>query len=86
MGPPEADWAEVSRQEFDMTKNMTIQQLLGYLHTWSSYNTFKRQHPTAPDPVDAFAKNVLEAFATNDVHHTIAISFPIFLLLAKKPA
>ena len=68
-----------------MAKPMTLQQLVGYLRTWSSYNFFKKQNPQAPDPVEAFGTDLLQAYGTTDVNYTITVSFPIFLFLARRP-
>ena len=69
-----------------MTKSMSLQQLVGYLRTWSSYNSFKKQHPSSPDPMDIFEQEVLQAYRTTDTNHSIVVSFPIFLILAKRPS
>lgn len=84
MEPPAAAWSEVTRQEFDMLKTMTVQSLLGYLQSWSSYNSFKKLHPEADDPLQQFGHDVLEALEANDASHQLTIRFPIFLLLAKR--
>jgi hypothetical protein len=34
---------------------------LGYLQSWSAYETYRTQHPERPDPLVAFKQQLLEA-------------------------
>lgn len=68
-----------------MHKPMSVRHLLRYLQTWSAYNTFKQQHPSAADPLDRFEQELLQAYGTADDSTIISVDFPIFLLLAKRP-
>lgn len=83
MEPPVEAWSDVSRQEFDMLKHMTVQALLGYLQSWSCYNTFKKLHPEAADPLQQFGHDVLKALNTTNASCQLTIRFPVFLILAK---
>ncbi|KAK9801901.1 hypothetical protein WJX73_010888 [Symbiochloris irregularis] len=84
MEPPADGWSQVTRQELDMQKPMTVQTLLGYLRSWSSYTSFRRERPEAADPLQLFEQNVLQALGSKDASHELTINFPVFLILAKR--
>lgn len=51
----------VQRQELPLHKDLSTAALLGYISTWSALSTYRRQHPQAPDPLDAFRQALLAA-------------------------
>lgn len=59
---------------------------VGWVSTWSSYSTYKRQHPDGPDPLPAFQNELLEALANAQEDSRIELTFPIFIILGKKVA
>lgn len=77
------------RHDLSMTKDMTIDDLLGYIRTWSAYNTFMRVTGTARDsardPVVYLRARLAEVYGGVDpAAHLITVRWPVFLLLAEK--
>ncbi len=58
----------------------------GYLSSWSSYNTFLTNNPTAVDPLLKFKQDFESAAQLNCVTEQFKIAFPIFLLLCSNKA
>jgi hypothetical protein len=56
-----------------------------YVGTWSSYNTFRRQHADQADPLIAFQQQLLAAMGTEDAGTTVEVHTPLVLLLAQQP-
>jgi len=56
---------------------------IGYLASWSPYTTYRHRHPEREDPLILLRRQALEACNTMDSSHSLDITFPIFLLMAK---
>ncbi|KAJ3312150.1 hypothetical protein HDV04_003404, partial [Boothiomyces sp. JEL0838] len=69
--------------ELLMRPDWTIEELRGYLLTWSPYKTWKEKHPNEQDPVDRFIDLVCEQVGTKDLSTQIEIHWPIVMILAK---
>ena len=40
----------VTRKQFPMQKLVTLDQLAGYMRSWSAYTTYREANPEAEDP------------------------------------
>ncbi len=59
---------------------------VGWVSTWSSYSTYKRQHADGQDPLPPFQEKLMAALGTSDLDASIQLTFPIFMILGKQPA
>lgn len=63
---------------------------MGYLSSWSALAQYRRQHPDAPDPLDAFKHEAAAALgiaeAEADDPSLLATEAPLSLILARGPA
>ncbi len=50
---PGEPFVDVRRLSVPMLKPMPLDAFIGYLTTWSAYQTWKKAHPTAPDVLTA---------------------------------
>ena len=62
----------------------TIDSYMGYLQSWSSYNTYRKKHPERVDPLIEIRSKLLAAYDTSDETHAITVNFPVFILSMKK--
>lgn len=83
--PKTTDFEVVERQEVDLVKKMTIAQYVGYLSSWSAYVTYRKVHPSLPDPLPAVQQQLVDGFGAPDADTEIEVVWPVFLLLAKHP-
>jgi hypothetical protein len=83
--PGQEHFGKVARHEIEMTNTLTLAHYTGYLRSWSAYQTFKRAHPDAPDPVDAFKEHVLAVLGAESEAVELDVRTPLFLILAKDP-
>ena len=82
-GPPL--FSNVERHEYLMPKPMTVQQYLGYLRSWSSYQTWREAHgSTDPDPLDAFTAELMRTSRATSLTDMLPVLFTVFAVLAKK--
>ena len=63
---------------------------MGYLRTWSAYQTYLKRHPGegAPDPMarfEALAREALSAGGSDPGAALLTYSIPVFMILAKEP-
>lgn len=86
MEPGPEFFAEVERCEVQMPSKMTVQQLGGYISSWSAYQTYRSQHPDLPDPLPAFKTQLCSLVGSdNDQEALLDITWTIFCIMARKP-
>eukprot|EP00891_Asterochloris_glomerata_P004937 jgi/Astpho2/4937/Aster-06673 len=70
-------------KELEMTKEISIASLMGYLSTWSAINTYTQQHPDRPNPVDTFKPEFKKVGGFSTDTDTLKMSHPVFILLCQ---
>ncbi|KAL4424348.1 hypothetical protein ABPG75_001649 [Micractinium tetrahymenae] len=88
--PGAEHFASVERHDLRMHKDVSMAGALGFLSSWSAYNTFRRQHPDGPDPLAAFRRQLLEAAGLGEegAHSpepVLRLDWNVFMILAKEP-
>ena len=58
---------------------------VGYVRSWSAYNTYRAQHPEAPDPLVGFEKDLLSALGSQDPSTRLQVVTPLVMLLGMHP-
>lgn len=80
---------DVQRWNMDVPTPMTVGKLLGTISSWSSYNTYRKQHPNKPDPLMMFHGQLKEALEfEGTAGHAFELDdvvYPVFMILARKP-
>ena len=66
---------------FDNVSRLGMLLQVGYLSSWSAYNTFKAKQNNQPDPIKQFAEDFAAKTKLSSVHDAFDVSFPIFLLI-----
>ncbi|KAK9836473.1 hypothetical protein WJX74_001215 [Apatococcus lobatus] len=84
--PKDGMFADVKHVELGSPLSLTMQQIVGWVSTWSSYSTYKRHHPDGPDPLPAFQQELATALIGAQEDSSIKLNFPIFIILGKKLA
>lgn len=74
--------ASVVRDWFEDTRTLSLDQLDGYLRTWSAYRTYCTLHPTAPDIVSRAMEGIREA--VGEGAGTVDVTFPFFLVTVQR--
>ncbi|NLR93539.1 MULTISPECIES: class I SAM-dependent methyltransferase [Flammeovirga] len=75
------DFEEIPQNEVvDMVVNWDLDQLYGYLHTWSSVKKYMEENPTH-DPVDDLFKHLKPVWGEKSKHEVV---FPVFLKVGIK--
>ena len=70
-----------------MPKPMTVGQYRGYLTSWSSYQTWREGHGSAdPDPLDAFAAELMKTTKATSWTDTLPVLFTVFAIFGRKSA
>ena len=59
---------------------------VGYLTSWSAYNTYVSEHPERPDPLVDFKHEFMSAARLASDQQLFPVSFPIFLMLCQRTA
>jgi len=76
----------VVRRELETQQQQTVDNLLGYLQSWSSYETYRTHHPERPDPLVEFKEQLLGVLGAQDSSEaTLTVITPLSLILAKEP-
>ncbi|KDD73914.1 hypothetical protein H632_c1735p0 [Helicosporidium sp. ATCC 50920] len=86
--PGPEHFGQVERVEgLAITRTWSLDQFLGYLESWSGLQTYRKRHPTLPDPLLAFRQNVKKALDIQDDAQpgTVHIRWPLCLVVAKDP-
>ncbi|KAI8899557.1 S-adenosyl-L-methionine-dependent methyltransferase [Globomyces pollinis-pini] len=83
--PDVPDVLKMTRQPL-LKKKMSLNDIKGYLHTWSAYKTFKEKRPNDIDPVDTFCSQMLSIIGTKRMETEIDIYWPIGMIMARKIA
>ncbi|MBB3699889.1 methyltransferase domain-containing protein [Flammeovirga yaeyamensis] len=75
------DFEVISNEGYvDMTVNWDLEQLYGFIHTWTSVQTYLKANPTH-DPVQELMENLKNIWGENTKRE---VKFPIFLKLGVK--
>ena len=68
-----------------MPKPMTVEQYLGYLRSWSSYQTWREIHSGDDrDPLDTFAAELMKTSRATSMSDTLPVLFTIFAIFARR--
>ena len=82
-GPPL--FCDVERQEFPMPRPMTVEQYLGYLRSWSAYQTWRESRDgSEEDPLMGFAAELSRTLGVKLPTDTLPVMFSIFAIFARK--
>ena len=54
---------------------------VGFLSSWSAYNTYLTQNPDAPDPLVQFGEEFHRAALLSSHEQQFSVKFPIFVML-----
>ncbi|KAK9843408.1 hypothetical protein WJX81_000715 [Elliptochloris bilobata] len=73
---PATGFGVVERTQVHMTKEMSIEELTGYVESWSAYASFRSKHPDAADPVEAFRAALLAAYDASSAQHVVEVVWP----------
>ncbi|KAK9824450.1 hypothetical protein WJX72_010347 [[Myrmecia] bisecta] len=84
--PGPEHFAVVERAEVPMAKTMSVAAYVGYLSSWSAYNTYRQKHPDRPDPLVQYKVDLLGACGMTEDQQQLEVVWPIFILMAKQPA
>ncbi|KAL6076108.1 Class I SAM-dependent methyltransferase [Balamuthia mandrillaris] len=80
-------FAQSQRVEFLMKKEMTFEEFIGYLGTWSALKTMRERNQFAPeqDPLHLLRRRLLDIFSLSSRTgpDMISVTFPAFLLFGK---
>jgi len=74
-------FTELEAPDFEMSEHWSLEQLLGYLNTWSAVKRFEAE--TSSNPVDKIASQIASAWG--DASHIRKITWPLVLRLWRKP-
>lgn len=66
-----------------MSKFVTLDEYLGFVRTWSSYHTWKKNHPQTEDIGDQFVKRVLDMYPELSRTSRIQVCHKTFYKLAR---
>eukprot|EP00775_Hariotina_reticulata_P005307 gene5307-5542_t len=81
-----SDFDTVTRHELESTKTQTLDQVLGWLHSWSAYHTYLKEQPDKPDPLVQFRQDLLRACGEQATGETeVTFTLPFDLIVAKGP-
>ncbi|KAF6261052.1 S-adenosyl-L-methionine-dependent methyltransferase [Scenedesmus sp. NREL 46B-D3] len=76
----------VLRRELETQQEQSVDDLLGYLRSWSAYETYRTQHPERPDPVLEFKQQLLGVLGARDsLEAKLNVITPLTLIMAKEP-
>lgn len=60
---------------------MTLPSLVGYLSTWSAYNSYRQCHPEKPDPLENFRAAFRKAAGLTSDEEQFEVTYPLFVML-----
>lgn len=69
----------------DVTNEISVAELTGYLSTWSAYNLYRAKNPDLEDPLLAFKRDLMQSLGVLDESRIISVTTPFCLLLARNP-
>ncbi|XP_071806057.1 putative methyltransferase DDB_G0268948 [Asterias amurensis] len=72
----------------EMIEEMTVASFIGYLRSWSAYQSFSEQNPEATDPLVQFYERLTEILGVDkkEDQTMITLKAPMVLLLGRKPS
>ncbi|WIA33531.1 hypothetical protein OEZ86_006655 [Tetradesmus obliquus] len=74
------------RRELETQQEQSVDGLLGYLQSWSAYETYRTQHPERLDPLVEFKEQLLAVLgATDSSEAKLTVITPLSLIMAKEP-
>ncbi|KAF8072614.1 methyltransferase [Scenedesmus sp. PABB004] len=85
---PSADeFGSVELHELECPAELTPEQLVGYVSSWSAYAICRKTHPDRPDPLAEFRRALLDALAAEGAapDTTLVARIPLCLILAQHP-
>ncbi|RYG46515.1 class I SAM-dependent methyltransferase [archaeon] len=81
-------WTRVERHHMFMTKRWPLSHVIGYVRTWSAYNTYLKRHDIVQgrpgDPALPLLQALLQAYRTKDTEREVVMTWPVGLLLATR--
>ena len=67
-------------------QTFTVEGLIGYLRSWSAYQTLREAQPNTPDPLEKVAEDIAQALGPNTTAETeVRGHWPLFALTGTKP-
>ncbi|KAL4422964.1 hypothetical protein ABPG75_009161 [Micractinium tetrahymenae] len=86
--PSSAEFAEVELETFDMQVPMTVQQVAGWVQSWSAFKPHCEQHGEAATRalLERYCEDLVAALGVPDAQATVRTRWPVHMLLARRPA
>lgn len=83
---PASGFIDGVRTSVPMSKAMPLSAFMGYLSTWSAYQTYRRRHPSVQDPLVPLQAKLLRLLGPDATPGTtLNVTWPTFLLMYRKP-
>lgn len=82
--PTGPDFVDVERARLKMQASMSFGHYIGYLRSWSAYQTYLKKHPDRADPIDEWMPRLREALQVKDDTESVLIEWPLFLILSRR--
>lgn len=74
-------WVRVWRDDSEaIERRMPLDAFLGYLSSWSAYQTYRAKHAEEADPLEQVGSNLQAALGEGDV----IVTWPLFCIFAEK--
>lgn len=83
--PSGDDFSLFTRRELETSKRQRLEDLIGYLRSWSAYQTYLSSNPDLPDPLVEVGQKLLEALGARDGGAELDVIVPLSLIIAKGP-
>jgi ubiquinone/menaquinone biosynthesis C-methylase UbiE len=80
-------FVQFSKQKVEETHMMSVEHLVGYLDTWSSFRTWKENHPDVnPDTLQVLSARLQAALAAEGEGRTLLpVEFSFFAIFLRRP-
>lgn len=87
LGPGCAEFAEVALDSFDMEVDMTVEQVAGWVQSWSAFKPYCQQHgeEATRELLERYCQDLVAALGVPDAAATVRTRWPLHLLLARQP-
>lgn len=88
LSPWRAEFAEVALQSVDMEVAMTVEQVAGWVQSWSAFEPYCRQHGEEATRalLELYCQDLVAALGVRDAQAIVRTRWPLHLLLARHPA
>lgn len=85
--PSSAEFAEVALDSFDMEVDMTVEQVAGWVQSWSAFKPYCQQHgeEATRELLERYCQDLVAALGVPDAAATVRTRWPLHLLLARQP-